>query len=132
MSTVADASAKISFFGLDTNEALTDRSLDQVDAQFALDRILSGLIDWSSCHQYCIEAGRSILSKPVATLTVLEQAYLHSEYPARLPIVPKGVESITALQGALLGSIEKAIAVSTLADLADVSGANTNAKNKPC
>lgn len=94
-----------------------------MNQQLALDNILTGLVDLSICHFHSFAATRSSLSRPVAALTVLEQAYLHSEYPARLPTVHKGVESIRPLQTSLLGVIEKVIAESATTDPCSVSGA---------
>lgn len=126
----ADPLLQVAFFSLDTNEALKARPDLAFKYQTALDELLSGLFDVCVSHFEGILHTTAALSKPTNGLTILEQSYLHAEYPARLPIVAKGIESIRQLQFALVETAQKAIAPAAFEDLDAVSRSPMVASNR--
>lgn len=55
------------------------------------------------------------------SLSVLEQSYLHTAYPARLPNVPKGVQSVRYLLETLVTAGTRLIEPQALGYLREVS-----------
>lgn len=83
--------------------------------------MVSGLFDVRTSEFETLSHVAAALSKPTSALTVLEQSYLHSEYPARLPSVAKGIESVRQLQKTLLETVNKAIVPAAFYNLQAVS-----------
>ncbi|KAK9894542.1 P-loop containing nucleoside triphosphate hydrolase protein [Cystobasidium minutum MCA 4210] len=114
-------SHQITFFGLDTNEALADRLPEDVEKQICLDSILSSLIRIQSSRLNASQQLKSALSRPMNSLSVLEQSYLHTAYPARLPNVPKGVQSVRYLLETLVTAGTRLIEPQALGYLREVA-----------
>lgn len=87
----------------------------------ALDDMVSSLLEVSAARLKMACQLESALAKPISALTVLEQSYVHSTYPARLPTAAKGVESVLQLQAALLETAKKAIGPAAISSLNNVS-----------